>query len=542
MRAVRIVALFLFAIVAGGWLWPASAEPASAQSQEDDWAVTRWLETAAERYQAEIAGPLSVRQSGPPTSTEVSRFARALGVSVRGANEWIKFWGKQAVEAYNVQIAGTFGWLPALPVMPDTPSARADKDAAAFTDARSKADSAWQTAEMTGRDRSGADAQRAVADAAKTKQEAEIRAREAEAKDKLVKKKQELDKRIDEGLKKLEDFEKSEKARKADEAKKAAEAQRRAEEARKAEDKRKAAEATRLAQLAYAAEVSRADEARKAEEQRKADEARKAAEAARLAEEKRVAELAQAEKARKAEEQRKADEAQKAAEAARLAAEKRVTELAQAEADRKAEQARKAAEEQRHAAKVAEAEKARSLQEQRTVEEQRAKAELARKAEGEKLAAATDGKRKPAVANSLSGVGAPPQPKAVAPAIQSNKAEQPVAAEKPKLATAEKPRLRVAAADPRPQNAKAKASSRKDAKRVSAKRQAAAKPNRHARAALRKRQKGVHVVRRGDTLWKIARRYYHAGTRYGALYRANRGAIRDPDYIYPGQVLRVPRI
>lgn len=540
MRAVRIVALFLFAIVAGGWLWPASAEPASAQPQDDDWVVTRWLETAAERYQAEIAGPLSVRQSGPPTSTEVSRFARALGIGVRGANEWIKFWGKQAVEAYNVQIAGTFAWLPALPMMPDTPSARADKDAAAFTDLRSKADSAWQTAEMTGRDRSGADAQRGAADAAKTKQEAEIRAREAEAKDKLVKKKQELDKRIDDGLKKLEDFEKLEKARKADEAKKASEAQRRATEALKGEQARKAAEALRLAQMNYAAEVSRAEEARKAEEQRKADEARKAAEAARLAEERRVAELAQAEKARKAEEERKVDEAQKAAEAARLAAEKRVTELAQAEADRKAEQARKVAEEQRHAAKVAEAEKVRSLQEQRTVEEQRAKAELARKAEGEKLAAAADGKWKPAVANSLSGVGAPPQPKA--PAIQSNKAEQTVAAEQPQLATVEKPRLRVVAADPRPRNAKAKASSQKHAKRVSSKREAAAKPNRRARAALRKRQKGVHVVRRGDTLWKIARRYYHAGTRYNALFRANRGAIRDPDYIYPGQVLRVPRI
>jgi nucleoid-associated protein YgaU len=74
------------------------------------------------------------------------------------------------------------------------------------------------------------------------------------------------------------------------------------------------------------------------------------------------------------------------------------------------------------------------------------------------------------------------------------------------------------------------------------KREAAAKPKRHARAALRKRQKSVHVVRRGDTLWTIARRYYHAGPRYAALYRANRGAIRDPDRIYPGQVLRVPRI
>ncbi|MFA5952946.1 MAG: hypothetical protein WC807_22040, partial [Hyphomicrobium sp.] len=121
MCAVRIVALLLLAIVAGGgWLQPAGAEPAAAQSHKDeardnDWAVTRWLETAAERYQSEIAGPLSVRQSGPPTSTEISRFARGLGVGIRGANEWIRFWGRQAIEAYNVQIAGTLAWLPALP-------------------------------------------------------------------------------------------------------------------------------------------------------------------------------------------------------------------------------------------------------------------------------------------------------------------------------------------------------------------------------------------------------------------------------------------
>jgi nucleoid-associated protein YgaU len=549
MRVVRIVALFLFAIVAGGWLWPAGAEPASAQPKEDDWAVMRWLETAADRYQAEIAGPLSVRQSGPPTSTEVSRFARALGVGVRGANEWVKFWGKHAAEAYNVQIAGTFAWLPVLPVSPDTPGARAEKDASAFTDARSKVDSAWRTAEMTGRENSVA-VPRDTTDSAKTKQEAEIRGREAEAKDKLVKKKQELDKRIDDGLKKLEDFEKSEKARKADEAKKASDAQRRAEVARKADEKRKAAEALGLAQMNYAGEVSRAEEARKAEQQRQADEARKAGEAARIAEEKRVAELAQAEKDRKAEEYRKAEEAKKAAEAGRLAAEKRVAELAQVEADRKAEQARKTAEAERraretYAAEVAQAEKAKLLQEQRVAEQQKAKAELerkadeARKSEQEKVAAATAGITKPAHANALTGVGSPPKPKTVAPSTQTTATEKAAIDKTP---AAETPRQKMATNELRPQNAKAKASSRKDAKRVSAKRQPAAKPNRHARAALRKRQKGVHVVRRGDTLWKIARRYYHAGTRYGALYRANRGAIRDPDYIYPGQVLRVPRI
>jgi nucleoid-associated protein YgaU len=512
MRAVRIVALILLAIVAwGGPFQPAGAEPtaAPAQSNDDnDWAVTRWLETAAERYQSEIAGPLSARQSGPPVSTEVSRFAKELGKGVRGCNDWIRFWGQHVIEAYNVQVAGTLSWLPTLP---DWKDARADRDAKAFTDARRKADAAWQTAEMTGRDRPAASAD--AADAAKKKAEAEIRAREAEAKDKLTKKKQELDKRIDEGLKKLEEFEKTEKARKAEEqrkaqeAKKEAEALKRAEEVRKAEHAKKAAEDLRVAQQKYAAEVAQED-ARKAEEERKATEARRIAEAAR------------------------------AAEVAR----------AKAEADRKAEEARRTADAEKRArdayvAEVAQAEKTRLLREQREAEEEKAKAELARKADEErkaeqaKIAQATAESRKPAVANAASALGAPPRPKAVAPSVQS---EAQSAAEKP--AATEKPSQQMAAADLVSKDARPKAYSRKKSvSRTGSKHEAVVKPKRYAKAAVRKRGAGTYVVRRGDTLWKIARRYYKTGQRYAAVYRANRHTIRDPDLIYPGQVIRVPR-
>ena len=45
----------------------------------------------------------------------------------------------------------------------------------------------------------------------------------------------------------------------------------------------------------------------------------------------------------------------------------------------------------------------------------------------------------------------------------------------------------------------------------------------------------TYTVRRGDTLWAIARRY---GTTVTALAQAN--GILDPDRIYPGQVLRIP--
>jgi nucleoid-associated protein YgaU len=52
---------------------------------------------------------------------------------------------------------------------------------------------------------------------------------------------------------------------------------------------------------------------------------------------------------------------------------------------------------------------------------------------------------------------------------------------------------------------------------------------------------GNYTVRRGNSLWWIARRTYGHGTRFTAIYSANRELIRDPDLIYPGQVLKMPK-
>jgi nucleoid-associated protein YgaU len=48
------------------------------------------------------------------------------------------------------------------------------------------------------------------------------------------------------------------------------------------------------------------------------------------------------------------------------------------------------------------------------------------------------------------------------------------------------------------------------------------------------------TVSRGDSLWRISRLAYGAGTRYAVLYRANRDQIRNPNLIYPGQVFVLP--
>jgi nucleoid-associated protein YgaU len=67
---------------------------------------------------------------------------------------------------------------------------------------------------------------------------------------------------------------------------------------------------------------------------------------------------------------------------------------------------------------------------------------------------------------------------------------------------------------------------------------------RFARAVPLKKgpDKGVVLVKTGNSLWRIAREAYGAGTQYTVIYEANREQIRNPDLIYPGQVFFVPNV
>ena len=47
----------------------------------------------------------------------------------------------------------------------------------------------------------------------------------------------------------------------------------------------------------------------------------------------------------------------------------------------------------------------------------------------------------------------------------------------------------------------------------------------------------TYIVKRGDTLWKIAEIFLGSGTRYPEIVRKNH--IPDPDLIYPGQILEI---
>jgi nucleoid-associated protein YgaU len=51
-----------------------------------------------------------------------------------------------------------------------------------------------------------------------------------------------------------------------------------------------------------------------------------------------------------------------------------------------------------------------------------------------------------------------------------------------------------------------------------------------------------YTVKSGDTLSKIAKQHYGDANRYSAIFEANKPMLSDPDKIYPGQTLRIPRL
>ena len=50
----------------------------------------------------------------------------------------------------------------------------------------------------------------------------------------------------------------------------------------------------------------------------------------------------------------------------------------------------------------------------------------------------------------------------------------------------------------------------------------------------------TYEVRPGDSLSKIAKRVYGDAGKWRQIFDANTGKLKDPDKIYPGQVLVIP--
>lgn len=311
------------------------------------------------------------------------------------------------------------------------------------------------------------------------------------------------------------------------EARRAADA--REAEARRADQSRRAAEEKRAEDARKVAEARQADEARRVEEARRALEAKQAADAREAAEARRVAQARAADDARKAEEvriaaaakqaedARRVAEAQKAADA-RRAEEMRVAAAKQAEGAQRAEDARRVAEVQ----KVAEAKRAEEtrIAAAKQVEDAR-RAEAARR-----VAEAQAREASPAtVAPSRKGAG------------DNRKVSQKRAERKERTARKGGPSRKVAVA-----------SSRKRAKQGlspgagKGRRWKKTHPEHVCRmVGARTSVPGWYIVRRGDTLWKIAARHYGAGRRFPVIYRANTRRIADPNRLVRCQRLYLPK-
>lgn len=57
----------------------------------------------------------------------------------------------------------------------------------------------------------------------------------------------------------------------------------------------------------------------------------------------------------------------------------------------------------------------------------------------------------------------------------------------------------------------------------------------------KEQSKGTYVVKKGDCLWNIAKKFYGEGKLYTKIYNANKDKIKNPNLIYPGQKLVIPK-
>jgi nucleoid-associated protein YgaU len=55
-------------------------------------------------------------------------------------------------------------------------------------------------------------------------------------------------------------------------------------------------------------------------------------------------------------------------------------------------------------------------------------------------------------------------------------------------------------------------------------------------------QQETYTVKAGDSLSKIAKHHYGDAGKWHAIFEANRDLIKNPDLIYPGQVLKLPAL
>lgn len=59
---------------------------------------------------------------------------------------------------------------------------------------------------------------------------------------------------------------------------------------------------------------------------------------------------------------------------------------------------------------------------------------------------------------------------------------------------------------------------------------------------VKKSKSTKYTVKRGDSLWKISKKFYGSGTKWKKIYNNNKKVIgKNPNLIYPGQKLVIPK-
>ena len=61
-------------------------------------------------------------------------------------------------------------------------------------------------------------------------------------------------------------------------------------------------------------------------------------------------------------------------------------------------------------------------------------------------------------------------------------------------------------------------------------------------ATVSEQESRFYEIKSGDTLSKIAKEFYGSANKYPKIFEANREVIKDPDKIYPGQMIRIPEL
>ncbi len=64
--------------------------------------------------------------------------------------------------------------------------------------------------------------------------------------------------------------------------------------------------------------------------------------------------------------------------------------------------------------------------------------------------------------------------------------------------------------------------------------------NNNQNSTGQQQQQRTHTVKKGDTLWGLAKKYYGSGSKYPVIFNANKNLIKNPDVIKDGWKLVIP--